>query len=73
MVTDVRSKKAAAVRKLFKPSAESFPAALYPEDNPAARPRRSRRKSPPRCWCRATPLGLAQGQHAGRRVASALP
>jgi hypothetical protein len=48
MVTIAGSKKAAVVGKLFKPFAQSFPAAVYPEDNPAARPcRSSRRDIPP--------------------------
>jgi hypothetical protein len=34
MITIAGSKKAAGVRKLFKPSAKSFLAAAYPEDNP---------------------------------------
>jgi hypothetical protein len=47
------------VRKLFKSSAHSFPAAAYREDNPAARHRRSSRHDiPPTCWwCAAPPLG----------------
>jgi hypothetical protein len=46
----VRSKKAAGVRKLFKPSVPGFPPAADPQKYPAAIPRRSyRRDSPPTC------------------------
>jgi hypothetical protein len=56
MVTIAGSQKAAGVRILFKPSAQSFPAAAYPKDIPAARPRRSsERDNPPSYWCRAAP------------------
>jgi hypothetical protein len=56
MVTIAGSKKAAGVRKLFNPSAQSSLAVIYPHDNPAARPRRSsRRDSPSCCWCRVAP------------------
>jgi hypothetical protein len=54
MATITLSKKAAGVLKLFKPSVQSFPAAVSLEDNPAARSRRpSRRDIPLRCRCRA--------------------
>jgi hypothetical protein len=44
------SKKAARVRKLFKPSEPGFPVADDPEEHPAATPRRfPRRDIPPRC------------------------
>jgi hypothetical protein len=74
MITIAGSKKATGVRKLFKPSAKSFLAAVYREDNPGAKPRRSSRPDRPlSCKCRDAPHGSARRQHAGRRVASALP
>jgi hypothetical protein len=48
--------KGREVTEIIQDSAKSFPAAVFLEDNPAARPRRSsRRDSPPSCLCRATP------------------
>jgi hypothetical protein len=55
MVNIAGSKKAAGVRKLFKLFGRSFPAAAYPEDNPAARPRRSSRRDRFPSYCCVAP------------------